>query len=70
MIFFFVDATAAFPLIVFFTHIKMWTFILAILAMVFFAILEKFKFTVPIFIRWLRATLAGSVRVARPSWRD
>ena len=68
--FFFVDAYAAFPLVVFFTHIRMWTFYLAIAAIVFFAILEKFKFTVQVFLRWTRSTLAGPVRVARPNWRD
>jgi intracellular multiplication protein IcmT len=68
--FFFVDANAALPLAIFFVHIRTWTFVVAIFAMVFFAILEKFKFTVPIFSRWVRATLAGSVRVSHPSWRD
>lgn len=68
--FFVIDANAALPLVVFFVHIRWWTFILAVFAIVFFGILERFKFTLPIFFRWLRSTLAGRVRVAHPTWRD
>ena len=68
--FFFVDAYATFPMVILFVHIKLWTFILALVSIVFFAILEKFKFSIPIFKRWLRSTLAGNVRVARPNWRE
>lgn len=68
--FFFVDALAAMPLVLFLVHIKAWTFYLAIVTMIFFAILERFKFTVPIFMRWLRSTMAGRVRVSHPTWRD
>jgi intracellular multiplication protein IcmT len=68
--FFFIDANAALPLLIFLVHIRMWTFLLAILAMTFFGILERFKFTLPIFLRWLRSTLAGRVRVAHPQWRE
>lgn len=68
--FFFVDALAALPLVLFLVHVRLWTFILAIVTMIFFAVLEKFQFTVPIFMRWLRSTLAGRVRVARPEWRE
>ncbi len=68
--FFFVDALSAFPLVLFLLHIRQWTFILAILSIAFFAVLERFKFTTPIFFRWLRSCIAGRVRVARPAWRD
>ncbi len=68
--FFFIDALAALPLVLFLLHIKKWTFFLALATMLFFGILEKFKFTVPIFMRFFRSTLAGKVRVARPVWRD
>lgn len=68
--FFMVDAMAALPLVVFLLHIKMWTFYLAIATMAFFGILERFNFTVPVFLRWLRSTLAGPVRVAKPAWRE
>jgi len=68
--FFFMDAFAAFPLLLFLLHIRLSTFLSALGCMVFFAILEKFKFTVPVFFRWLRATMAGPVRIAKPWWRE
>ena len=68
--FFFVDALAAFPLVLFILHIRWWTLYLAIATIIFFAILERFNFTVPVFLRWLRGFLAGSVRVAKPVWRE
>jgi len=68
--FFIVDANAAFPLVLFLLHIRLWTFLLAIASIIFFGILERFKFTVPIFFRWVRSTIAGPIRVARPTWRE
>jgi intracellular multiplication protein IcmT len=68
--FYFMDAFAAFPLLLFLLHIKLWTFLTAIAFIGFFIILEKFKFTVPVFFRWLRSTLAGPHRGARPWWRE
>lgn len=67
---FFIDALAAFPLILCLLHIRAWTFYIAVITTIFFAILERFNFTVPVFMRWLRGTLAGRVRVAKPVWRD
>ncbi len=66
--FYFMDAWSALPILLFLMHMRLWTFILSIVCMSFFIILEKFKFTVPVFFRWLRASLAGSVRSARPWW--
>lgn len=68
--FFVIDANAALPLVILLVHIRTWTFILAITTMAFFGVLERFQFTVPIFVRWVRSTLAGKVRVARPAWRE
>lgn len=68
--FFVVDALAAFPLVLFLLHIRLWTFYLAILAIIFFAVIERFNFTIPIFLRWVRSTLAGRIRVAKPAWRE
>lgn len=67
--FFIVDAYAAVPLLLFLLHIRLWTFGLAVLATAFFGILERFGFTVPIFLRWLRTFLGGSYKFARPWWR-
>ena len=68
--FFIMDAYAAFPLLLFFLHIKMWTLLVAIGAMVFFMILERFQFTIPVFIRWVKSQLAGPYRTAQPWWRE
>ncbi|MES2212280.1 MAG: IcmT/TraK family protein [Pseudomonadota bacterium] len=63
-----IDAYAAFPLLLFLLHIRWWTFTLALGTMLFFGILERFGFTLPIFRRFLRATIAGAHRTARPWW--
>ncbi len=68
--FYFMDAFAAFPLLLFLLHIKLSTFLIAIGFTLFFTILERFKFTVPVFFRWIRATLAGPLRTAKPWWRE
>lgn len=68
--FFFVDAIAAVPLLFVLMHIRLWTFMIALSVMVFFAILEKFKFTVPVFFRFTRSYLAGPTKAARPWWRE
>jgi intracellular multiplication protein IcmT len=66
--FFMVDARAAFPLFLFLMHIRVWTGLLVLISAVFFAIIEHYGFTVPVFLRWLRSFLAGSVKSARPWW--
>lgn len=67
--FYFMDSLAAFPLLIFFLHIRLWTFLLALSIIIFLMILERFKFTIPVFMRWFRTTLAGPLRVAKPWWR-
>lgn len=68
--FFIVDATASFPLVIFLLHIRLWTFSLACGAILFFMVLERFEFTVPVFLRWIRSFLAGPDRIAYPWWRE
>jgi len=67
--FFFMDFRAAFPLVVFLLHITWLTFGIAVAFVIFFSILERFRFTIPIFLRWVKSTLAGSLRSTRPWWR-
>jgi intracellular multiplication protein IcmT len=67
--FFFVDYRACFPLLVLLFHIRLWTFIVAIIAVLFFTALERYGFTVAVFSRWLRAFLAGPRKMAQPWWR-
>lgn len=68
--FFMVDARAAFPIFVFLMHIRYWTGGLVIVSMIFFSILERYGFTVPIFGRWLRGFLAGPLKMSIPWWRQ
>jgi intracellular multiplication protein IcmT len=68
--FFLIDARAAFPLLLFLIHIRLWSFLLALAAMAFFALLEHYGFSVPVFWRWLRNVLAGPRKVAIPWWKE
>ena len=68
--FFFMDAKAAFPLILFLLHMTMVTFLIAIGFVIFFSVLERFKFTVPIFLRWVKSQLSGTERLSHPWWRE
>jgi len=62
------DASACFPLLILAFHITMKTFIFAVVAMLFFAGLNKYGFSIPIFLRWIRSTIAGPRNVAVPWW--
>ncbi len=64
--FFFMDAYSAIPLLLFLLHIRIWTFILACCVCAFFVVLNRFGFSLPIFLRWMRAFVAGNTRYARP----
>ena len=63
--FFFIDGFSAIPLLFFLLHIRWWTFTLACIICAFFVTLNKFGFTLPIFIRWLRSFTAGDIRHSR-----
>jgi len=67
--FFMMDAYSAIPLVLFLLHIRLWTLILACSICAFFMILNRFGFSVPVFMRWLRAYLAGNRRFSRPWWK-
>lgn len=67
--FFMIDARAAFPFVFFLLHIEWWTFFLATGTMIFFGLLERYGFTLPVFWRWLRSFLAGPHRASREWWR-
>lgn len=67
--FFVVDYRAAFPLVLFLLHIRLWSFIVAIAATFFFTLLERYGFTVTVFLRWARTILAGPRKMAMPWWR-
>ena len=66
--FFIFDAKAAFPLLLFLVHIALWTFVMAIFTMLFFTLLNRYGFSVDVFLRWLRSFLAGHRKIAIPWW--
>lgn len=66
--FFLLDAYSAIPFLFFLLHIRLWTFLLCTGIATFFALLNKFGFTLPIFLRFTRSFLAGNHRSARPWW--
>lgn len=68
--FFIIDAKAAFPLLLFLLHITLWSFILAVSAMIFFGLLEHYGFSLNVFLRWLRGILAGPRKMAIPWWKE
>jgi intracellular multiplication protein IcmT len=68
--FFIIDAKAAFPIFLFLLHIKLWTFTLAVIAMLFFTFLNRFGFGVEVFLRSLRSFFAGSKKMAIPWWTN
>ena len=63
--FFVIDAYAVFPIFIWLFNINMATFIFACCCIAFFVIIERFGFTVPVFMRWLRAFAAGPLKKAR-----
>jgi len=54
--------------LLFILHMRSWTFWLAIGAMVFFSILAKFGFTIPLLLRRLGFVIGGRSRPARGWW--
>jgi intracellular multiplication protein IcmT len=67
--FFFIDFRACFPLLLFLLHIRLWTFVLAVIATAFFATLERYGFTLIVFLRWIRSFVAGPRKIAQPWWK-
>ena len=69
--FFVIDFRATFPLLILIFHlVSLWTWIFAISATLFFALLERWGFTVAVFLRWLRAYIAGPRKIAQPWWKQ
>lgn len=66
--FFIWDGKTAFPMLLFLLHIQWWTFIVAVLATLFFTLLNRYGFTIEVFGRWLRSTVAGRRKAAIPWW--
>lgn len=68
--FFIIDANASFPLLFFLVHMKLWTFMIALVVITFFTVVARFGFSVTVFFRWFRLTLAGPRKYAIPWWKE
>jgi intracellular multiplication protein IcmT len=66
---FFLDFRACFPLLILLFHIRLWTFILAVAATGFFTALERYGFSLGVFLRWFRSFMAGNRKIAQPWWK-
>lgn len=64
-----VDFRAAFPLLLFLVHIRLWTFLLAVVTMAFFGLIEKYGFTLAVFGRLVRSYIAGPHKISQPWWK-
>jgi intracellular multiplication protein IcmT len=63
------DARALIPVLVFILHWSWWTFYVAIVGCIVFAVLEWLGLTYPAAVRLLRRLIIGPVRPAVPSWK-
>ena len=68
--FFIWDGKAAFPMLLFLMHTRVWTLVIAVAAMMFFTILNRYGFTPIVFFRWLRNLAAGKRKISRPWWTN
>ncbi len=66
--FFIWDGKTAFPMLLFLLHIRWWTLIVAVVAMLFFTILNRYGFSIEVFFRWFRNLIAGRRKIAVPWW--
>ena len=66
--FFIWDCQAAFPFAFWMVHMRLWTFILALVSAGFFVLLARFGFTISVFMRLFRQSLAGARKISRPWW--
>ena len=64
------DASAVFPMLLWFLHMRWWTFEVSIAAICFFTLLNRYGFTVPVFLRWLRGLIVGCRKLAIPWWQN
>lgn len=67
--FFVIDARAAFPVFIFLMHIRIWTGMVVIISMLLFGVIEKYGFSIPVFLRATRCFLAGSTKSSQPWWQ-
>jgi intracellular multiplication protein IcmT len=62
------DYYAVFPIVIMLFHITWITFYIAISVMLFLSIIKRYGFSVPVFLRVIRSTLAGKRKLSMPWW--
>lgn len=62
------NSTATFPMMLMLFHIRLWTFELAVAIMSILTLIEHYGFSLPVFGRWIRSTMAGKRKIATPWW--
>ena len=60
--FFFLDYRAVFPLLLVILHIAIWTMVISLISILGIAFIQRFGFTPPVALRFIRMRLAGRVR--------
>jgi intracellular multiplication protein IcmT len=67
--FFGIDARVSFLLLFFVLHLRLWTFILSLIGIIFFVLIERLGFSLKLFLRICRGILAGPRKLAIPWWK-
>jgi len=62
------NSSAVFPLLIFLFHIRLWTFIVAVATVIFLTLLDRYGFSITVFLRLLTNFLAGKRKIANPWW--
>ncbi|MDF1654744.1 MAG: IcmT/TraK family protein [Coxiellaceae bacterium] len=68
--FFMLDGKSVFPLILVLIYPRLWTVIVAVIATIFFSLLNRYGLTVNIFYRWFRNKAAGNRKYSNPWWME
>ncbi|MEC8460911.1 MAG: IcmT/TraK family protein [Pseudomonadota bacterium] len=64
----FLNSRVVFPVLLMFLHIRLWTFILMVLAVTAFVTLDYYGYKPIVFARCIRSYLAGPRRCVRLWW--
>jgi len=64
----FIDVKSAFTVVLFVVHMRLWTFALAILGMIFFSVLANFGYDLLMLYRKIRSACRGKTIYSRPWW--
>ena len=68
--FFIWDGKLLFPMVFLLAYPRLVTLAIALVAITFFMVLNRYGFSPQVFLRWLRNKLAGSHKLAVPWWME